>query len=131
MAEPTIAQRLRRRFVLMSTDPAIETALRGQVPDGWDMVCITDLDEAGDWHDVLMFRFLLLDLDETNAFDPLDVIGILRVRHMVNIPVFCFGGDEDLRDEMRLSRADRFLERTEIPAMLPRFLEQYRWGADE
>lgn len=131
MAEPTIEQRLQRRFIVMTTDPAMETALRAQVPQGWEMVRITDLEELGDWHDILLYRFLLLDLDEIGAFDPLDVIRMLRMQHMINIPVFCYGGDEDLKDEMRLSRADRFFERAEIIAVLPRFFEQYRWGTDD
>lgn len=131
MAEPTIEQRLQRRFIVMTTDPAMEAALRTQVPQGWEMARITDLEELGGWHDILLYRFLLLDLDEIDAFDPLDVIRMLRMQYMINIPVFCFGGDEDLMDEMRLSRADRFFERAEIIAMLPHFFEQYRWGTDD
>lgn len=131
MAEPTIEQRLQRRFIVMTADPAMEATLRAQVPQGWEMVRVTDLEELGDWHDILLYRFLLLDLDEVDAFDPLDIIRMLRMQHMINIPVFCFGGNEDLKDEMRLSRADRFFERTEIVAMLPRFFEQYRWGTDD
>ena len=130
MAEPTIEKRLQRRFILMTADAAIESALRAQVPPGWQMHTITDLDALGDWHDVLLYRFLLLDLDEIDAFDPLDVIRTLRMQYQINVAVFCFGGDEDLRDEMRLSRADRFFERGEIVALLPRFLEQYRWGGE-
>lgn len=131
MAEPTIEQRLQRRFIAMTTDRAMEATLRAQVPQGWEMVCVTDLEELGNWHDILLYRFLLLDLDEIDAFDPLDVIRTLRMQHMINIPVFCFGGDEDLKDEMRLSRADRFFDRAEIVAMLPQFFEQYRWGTDD
>jgi hypothetical protein len=131
MAEPTIERRLQRKFILMSTDPGIESALQERLPGGWEMVRITDLEEIGDWNDVLLYRFLLLDLDELQAFDPLDVIHVLRTQYLINIPVFCFGGDEDLRDEMRLARADRFFDRDDIVGMLPRFLEQYGWGAAE
>ena len=92
------------------------------------MVQITDLDDIGEWHEILLHRFILLDLDEVDAFDPLDVIRILRMRYQINIPVFCFGGDEDIRDEMRLARADRFFSRVEMIKMLPQFLEQYGWG---
>lgn len=130
MAEPTIKKRLQRKFILMTTDSAIESALRAQVPSGWEMHTITDLDALGDWHDVLLYRFLLLDLDEIDAFDPLDVIRTLRMQYQINVAVFCFGGDRDIRDEMRLSRADRFFERDEIAALLPKFLEQFRWGGE-
>jgi hypothetical protein len=77
---------------------------------------------------VLLHRFLLLDLDEIDAFDPLDVIRVLRMQYQINLPVFCFGGDQDIQDEMRLSRADRFFDRDEMITRLPDFLEQYRWG---
>ncbi len=131
MPELTGADRLRRRFILMTGDSAMESALQAQMLPGWDMVRVTDLGEIGDWHDGLFYRFLLLDLDETDIFDPLDVVCILRMRHAVNIPVFCFGGDENLKDEMRLARADCFFGRDEILNLLPRFMEQYRWGSDE
>jgi hypothetical protein len=127
MAEPTIEKRLQRRLILMTTDPELAAALRAQLPPAWEMVEVTDLDALGDWNDVLLYRFLVLDLDETEAFDPLDVIHVLRMQHMINIPVLCFGGDEVLRDEMRLARADRFFDRDEIIAVLPQFLEQYAW----
>ncbi|HQU16045.1 MAG: hypothetical protein B7Z66_01030 [Chromatiales bacterium 21-64-14] len=130
MTGPTVDDRLRRRFLVMTQDDELLTAFQAVVPAGWEMVLITDLEAVGDWNAVLLYRFLLLDLDEVDAFDPLDVIRELRLRHQINTPVFCFGGDEDVRDEMRLSRADRFFDRDEILAMLPRFLEQYRWGGD-
>lgn len=128
MAQPTIAQRLERKFILMTADAEIRAAVAGQVPPGWEMVSVTDLDEIGGWSDILLYRFLLLDLDEMTAFDPLDVIRAVRMEHQINIAVFCFGGDRDIRDEMRLNRADRFYERDQIVAMVPQFLEQYGWG---
>ena len=128
MAQPTIARRLERKFILMTTDEAIRAAIAAQVPSGWEMVSVTDLDEIGAWSEILLYRFLLLDLDEVDAFDPLDVIRALRMEHQINIAVFCFGGDRDIRDEMRLNRADRFYERDQIAAMVPQFLEQYGWG---
>ena len=125
---PTIADRLRRRFIVMSQDPAVIGALRAQTPAGWEMVVVTDLASLGDWNDILLFRFLLLDLDEVDAFDPLDVIREIRTQLMLQIAVFCFGGDGAIRDEMRMARADRFYERDEIAAKLPQFLGQYAWG---
>ena len=125
---PTIADRLRRRFIVMSRDAAVLDALRAQTPTGWEMVAATDLASLGDWDDILLYRFLLLDLDEVDAFDPLDVIREIRTQLMLQIAVFCFGGDSAMRDEMRMARADRFYERDEIVAKLPQFLTQYGWG---
>ena len=130
MSEPTIERRLQRRFVLMSADGDMVQRLQRRVPEGWEMVTVTDVDDLGDWHELLLYRFLLLDLDEIDAFDPLDVIRVIRTQYQINLAVFCFGGDEDLQDEMRLSRADRFFSRDEIANRLPQFLEQYGWGGD-
>ncbi len=127
MATPTIAARLRRRFLLMTTDVAVRERLQAQVPTDWEMVAITSLDEAGDWNEILLYRFLLLDLDEVEAFDPIDVIRTLRMEYLLQIAVLCFGGDTDIQDEMRMSRADRFYTREEIVTVLPQFLAQYAW----
>lgn len=127
---PTIEKRLRRRWILMSADEAMARRLREATPPGWEMVRATDLEAVGPWHEILLHRFLVLDLDEAEAFDPLDVIYLIRREHMLNIPVFCFGGDEALREEMRLARADRFFSRDEMVAMLARFCEQYGWGGE-
>lgn len=129
MAEPTIEKRLQRRFVLMSADEGMIERVRATAGDGWEVAAITDLDALGDWNDILLYRFVLLDLDEVDAFDPLDVISLLRREYMLNIAVFCFGGEPDLVDEMRMARADRFFGREEITEKLPQFLEQYGWGA--
>ena len=128
MSEPTIERRLQRKYIVMSANAAMLEQLAGLTPEGWEMVQITDLDDIGDWHEVLLHRFILLDLDEVEAFDPLDVIRILRTQFQINVPVFCFGGDEDIQDEMRLARADRFFSQEEMLEMLPQFCEQYSWG---
>lgn len=127
MPQPTIAERLRRRFILLSTDAGMEQTLRARLPPGWEMVVVRDLDEVGDWNDILLYRFILLDLDETQAFDPQEVVRRLRMEHLLNIAVLCFGGDRALRDTMRWLRADRFFEREEIVQRLPEFLESYGW----
>ena len=127
MARPTIAARLKRRFLLMTTDGALRERLMAQVPADWEMVVITSLEEAGGWDEILLYRFLLLDLDEAEAFDPIDVIRTLRMEYLLQIAVLCFGGDADIQDEMRLSRADRFYTREEIVTVLPQFLAQYAW----
>lgn len=128
MSKPTIEARLKRRFIVMTADAQMLARLQAVTPQSWELVQVTDLDELGDWHEVLMYRFILLDLDEVEAFDPLDVIHLLRMQYQVNTPVFCFGGDEAIQDEMRLARADRFFGREEMITMLPKFFEQYAWG---
>jgi len=128
MATPTIQSRLRRRFILISHDPEFIAALRAALPPNWEMTPTTDLAFVGDFAEILQHRFLLLDLDESSAFDPLEVLQELRVDLMLNLPVFCFGGSTGLRDEARLARADRFFERDEIVVRLPEFCRQYGWG---
>lgn len=127
MAEPTIQRRLEKRMILMSRDDEMIERLRGQLPADWHMEATTDLEGVGDWNEVLLYRFLLLDLDEIEVFDPLDVIRTLRMEYQINLPVFCFGGDSDIRDEMRLARADRFFDREEMVQRLPDFVGQYDW----
>jgi len=102
--------------------------IRAKVPNEWEMVVTTELDELGDWHDLLLYRFLLMDLDELAAYDPLDVIRQIRMQFQINIAVFCFGGDEDTRDEMRLSRADRCFDRERLLEILPSVFNQYNWA---
>ncbi len=128
MSEPTIASRMRRRYVLMSTDADFVSACQRLTPSGWEQVKVDDLEHAGQWHELLMFRFLVLDLDECDVYDPMDVIREIRTQHQINLAVFCFGGDDDIRDEMRLARADRFFAKNEVGRVLPMFFEQYAWG---
>ncbi|WP_018935757.1 hypothetical protein [Thioalkalivibrio sp. ALJ24] len=128
MAEPTIQRRLEKRLILMSRDGDMTEHLRTSLPDDWHMEVTTDLEALGAWNEVLLYRFLLLDLDEIEVFDPLDVIRLLRMEYQINLPVFCFGGDADIRDEMRLARADRFFDRDEMVAKLPKFIRMYDWG---
>jgi hypothetical protein len=127
MSEPSIARRLERRIILMTRDPEMIRNVDATLEPPWQLVTVTDLEDLGAWNEVLLHRFLLLDLDEVEAFDPLDVIRMLRMEYQINLPVFCFGGDEDIRDEMRLSRADRFFGREEMLERLPDFLRQYDW----
>ena len=91
------------------------------------MVETLDLESLGGFQDILLHRFILLDLDEYDAFDPLDVIRMVRMELMLNVPIFCFGGEADVRDEARLSRADRFFEREEIVEKMQLFCQQYQW----
>ena len=127
MTQPTIEARLQKRVIVMSTDGIFMEEIRSLLPPGWNLEQITDIDQLGDWHELLLYRFLLLDLDEIEAFDPLDVIRQLRLQYQINLPVFCFGGDADIQDEMRLSRADRCFGRQQLLQILPQFFEQYNW----
>ena len=128
MATPTIEARRQRKFIVMSTDQALLGVLRAALPDGWQLVETLDLDELGEFQDILLHRFMLLDLDDYEVFDPLDVIRTVRMEYMLNVPIFCFGGAPDVRDEARLSRADRFFERNEMVEKMSLFCHQYRWG---
>jgi len=127
MTEPTISRRLERRIILMTRDREMIQQLQACLEPPWEMTVVTDLEDLGAWNEVLLYRFLLLDLDEVDVFDPLDVIRILRMEYQINLPVFCFGGDADIQDEMRLSRADRFFSREEMIQRLPEFMRQYDW----
>jgi len=127
MPAPTIAARLKRRFLVMTTDEGLRAAFKAQVPADWEMVSVTSLDDVGEWNEILLYRFLLLDLDEVTVFDPIDVIRTIRMEYLLQIAVFCCGGDSDTQDEMRRSRADRFYTRDQIVTMLPQFLAQYAW----
>ncbi len=127
MSRPTIAQRLQRRAILMSGDAPLAKALRAALPPGWSLVGTIALSDMGGFQDVLMHRFLLLDLDETEWFDPLEVLRELRMELMLNVPVFCFGGSQAVRDQARLARADRFFDRGEIVARLPALCTQFDW----
>lgn len=112
----------------MSGDSRLESELRAALPQKWEMITATALDAIGGFEEILQHRFMLLDLDESEAFDPLDVLHELRVDLMLNLPVFCFGGTPPLRDAARLARADRFFTREEISERLRGFCEQYGWG---
>jgi len=127
MSDPTIEKRLQKRFILMTTNGEFQAAVKAQIPDDWSLSIVTDLDDLGDWNEILLYRFLTLDLDEIDAFDPLDVIRQIRMQHQINIPVFCFGGESDIQDEMRLSRADRFFSKPQMLSVLPQYFSQYNW----
>lgn len=127
MTELSIAERLKRKFLLFSNDEATIQAIAATLPEQWSMVAINDLEAMGDWHEVLLHRFVLLDLDEIDSFDPLDIIRTIRMKYMINTPVFCFGGDQDIQDEMRIARADRFFSREELPNRMAGFYTSLGW----
>jgi hypothetical protein len=128
MAAPSIASRLERRFIVASADGAMVERLRAVTPPGWSLVATLDLSALGGFQDILQHRFLLLDLDAHGDLDPLELIADVRGGLMLNIPIFCFGGEPARRDAARLARADRFFEREEMLERLPQFCEQFGWG---
>jgi CheY-like chemotaxis protein len=128
MPNPTIESRRRPRFILLSSDDALVTALRAALPEGWEMTATANVDSLGGFEEILQHRFLLLDLDEA-AFDPLATIAHLRRDLMLNIAIVCLGGSKDIRDAARRARADRFFERAEAVERMRQFCAQYGWGA--
>lgn len=128
VAQPTIADRLRRRFIVISGDAALLGEFQDALPAGWEMTSATGLAQIGKFQEVLLHRFILLDLDEVRTFDPLQIVRELRSEMMLNVPIFCFGGSPEMRDGGRLARADRFFERDEIVERMKSFCEQYGWG---
>ena len=128
MSAITIAARLEKKLILMSRDEALKARLREVLPEGWTMVETLDLASLGEFQDILVYRFMLLDLDALSEdFDPQDQIRAVRMDMMLNLPIFCFGGSADERDAARLNRADRFFEREEMAQRLPQFCAQYAW----
>jgi hypothetical protein len=126
MAEPTLASRLERRLVLISSDEFLGSTLRAACSPEWQLRQSADVAALGGYADILQYRFLLLDLDDA-VFDPLDVIDTLRRELMLNIAIICLGGDPALRDAARLARADRFFGREEAVDVMLRFCGQYDW----
>ena len=59
---PSISDRMRKRFILMASDPELRSAVVAATPEGWEMTESTDLDGLGDWQTVLLHRFMLLNL---------------------------------------------------------------------
>jgi len=128
MSEPTVASRRRRRFILMTSDEALASALASALPEGWEIERTSDLDTLGGFAEILQYRFLLLDLDDYEAFDPLDIVRHVRMDLMLNLAILCFGGGADVRSEARVQRADRFFERGEMVERMKQFCEQYGWS---
>lgn len=128
MSGPTIEARLQRRFIVMSPDAALREELRAALPEGWECAEPLELDELGGFDAILLYRFLLLDLDGNETFDPLGVIRKVRMELMLNLPIICVGGHSEVRDQARLNRADRFFERPEAAKVMRLFCDQCNWG---
>jgi hypothetical protein len=111
----------------MSSDEALRAQAQARLLPGWEMECGVDLEDFGDWQEILLRRFLVLDLDDAAIADPIATIDTLRREYQLNIPVFCFGGDNERRLEARQARADRFFARDEIADRLEDFQKQFGW----
>ncbi|MHB1580134.1 MAG: hypothetical protein ACYCQM_06685 [Acidithiobacillus sp.] len=124
---PSISDRMRKRFILMASDPELRTAVVMTTPEGWEMTAATDLDDLGDWQEVLLHRFVLLNLDDPEIADPVELIDTLRREYQLNIAIFCLGGSQERRDAARSARADRFFDRDAGLQRLPEFFAQFGW----
>jgi len=123
---PTVEARLARKLIVFSHDSALREDVARSLPAGWQASYAGSAAEVGEFADVLLHRFALLDL-EPGASDPIETVREIRGEMLLNIPIFCFGGDAAARDAARLARADRFFERGELAAMLPRLCEGFAW----
>lgn len=124
---PSITDRMRKRFIVMSSDVDLNAAIAAATPAGWEMVAVTDLEDLGAWQEILLHRFLLLNLDDAVVDDPVGLVDTLRREYQLNIAIFCIGGDQERRDAARMARADRFFGREETLARLPGFFAQFGW----
>lgn len=127
MAAPTIGARLARRMIVFSADPAFIDAVERALPQGWSVTVAQTVAQVGQFQEVLLHRFALLDLAPAQDYDPLAAVRAVRSEMNLNLPIFCFGGDQPARDAARIARADRFFERGELETMLPKFCESYGW----
>ncbi len=122
---PSIADRLRRRVLLLSPDAGLASRLQAALPEGWELHALRDPEAMGPWHEVLLYRFMVLDLDGAGAYDPLTVVETLRLEYQINLPVFCVGGTPELRSEVLAARADRCFDEADFLALLPRLCGQF------
>jgi len=128
MSKPTIAARMQHKMIMMTDDVALCTAVQAALPEGWQMLATVDLDRFDNFSELLLYRFVFLDLDLlTDTFDPQDVLRKIRMEWMLNVPVFCMGGQPEERDEARLNRADRFFERDEVVQRVLQYCGQFGW----
>ncbi|MBU2743211.1 hypothetical protein HF673_18395 [Acidithiobacillus thiooxidans] len=124
---PSIDDRMRKRFILMNSDAALSQAVESSIPEKWEMTEATDLDAFDEWQEILLHRFMLLNMEDPQISDPVELIDMIRREHQLNIPIFCLGGSRELRDQARSARADRFFDREEGLQRLPEFFQQFAW----
>jgi hypothetical protein len=118
---------MRKRFILMASDPELHAAVVAGMPEDWEMTEATNLDDLGDWQDVLLHRFMLLNLDDPEIVEPIELIDTLRREYQLNIAIFCLGGSQEQRNAARSARADRFFDRDAGLQRLPEFFALFGW----
>ena len=123
----TLAERLARKVIVFSADPALREVVAGSLPAGWQASYAASAADAGEFQEVLLHRFALIDLEPGDGSDPVETVREIRSEMLLNIPIFCVGGDAAARDAARLARADRFFERAELAALLPKLCEGFAW----
>jgi len=124
---PTISRRMQPGFILITTDDRLGGELQAAAGENWQVAVFPAIEDAGEWNEILLYRFILMDLDEA-AGDPVAQVERIRVEYMINTPIFCFGGSKEVRDQARLKGGDRFFDRDEIVGKLPEFMEALGWG---
>ncbi len=124
---PSIADRLQKRLIWMGGDAETLAGARTLLPKEWSLTEAASLEEFSDWQEILLHRFLVLNLEEGVVEEPVEVVLQIRQEFQLNIPIFCYGGSRKTRMEARSARADRFFERDEILEKLPDFLRQFSW----
>ncbi|MFP4561630.1 MAG: hypothetical protein ACLFRB_04830 [Thiohalorhabdus sp.] len=126
MSQPTISRRLQPGFIIVTTDDAIARELKEAAGEDWQVEVVPAIEDAGEWNEILLYRFILLDLEQ-GAGDPVEQLQRIRREYMINTPVLAFGGDKATWDRVRPEGADRLFERSEITAKLPEFMEALGW----
>lgn len=124
---PSIEERMRKRFILMNSDAVLRQAVAEAIPEKWEMTEATDLEAFEEWQEILLHRFMLLNLEDPQISDPVEMIDQIRREYQLNIPIFCVGGSREMRDKARSARADRFFDREEGLQRLPEFFQQFAW----
>ena len=103
----TIEARLARKLIVFSSDEALRQALAGALPADWQASFARSAAEVGEFQDVLLHRFALLDLEPGEDLDPVETVRAIRSEMLLNIPIFCFGGDawhfSKIRQNLRIS----------------------------
>lgn len=127
MPVPTIESRLQRRALMLSPRCGVVDALRAIFPAGWALECAVDPADVGGFEDVLQFRMVLVDLDLARGWDPVGSIATIRTDMLLNVPVLCFGGDEQARDAARRMGADRFFDFDGLVRHIPEFCTRLGW----
>ncbi len=124
---PSIDDRMKRRLLWVSSDQDLIAAARSVLPEGWELNAGTSLEDFGEWQDILLHRFLVLDLGAALDEDPVELVDTVRREYQINIPIFCYGGSPEQRAAARSARADRFFDRDEILLYLQDFVRQFGW----